>query len=101
MTVLLLTVVVYLPALGNGFTNWDDDKYVVDNVSIRSLSTGAVASQFGAFVEGNYHPLTMLSLAANYAIGGLNPLGYHLTNLALHVLNTALVFWLAMLSLAE
>jgi tetratricopeptide (TPR) repeat protein len=31
-------------------------------------------------------PLVALSFAVNYAIGGVSPIGYHLVNLALHVL---------------
>src|SRR6185436_5019321 len=40
----------------------------------------------------NYHPLTMLSLAFNYAISGTVPFSYHFVNWLLHILNTALVF---------
>jgi hypothetical protein len=38
-----------------------------------------------------YCPLTWLSFAINYQIGGRDPFGYHLTNLVLHVANTLLV----------
>ena len=40
----------------------------------------------------NYHPLTMLTLAFNYAISGTDPFSYHFVNWLLHILNTALVF---------
>jgi tetratricopeptide (TPR) repeat protein len=39
-----------------------------------------------------YHPLTMLSLMLDYQFWGLNPLGYHLTNVLLHALTAAVLF---------
>src|ERR1043166_662849 len=78
---LLLTLIVYLPAFKAGFVNWDDDDYVSNNVLIRHLSD--VKALFTTSVQGNYHPLTMLSLALNYAISGLNPWSYHLFNILL------------------
>lgn len=38
----------------------------------------------------------MLSYALDHAIWGLNPVGYHLTNIVFHTLNTFLVFVLAL-----
>src|SRR5262249_59126254 len=43
---------------------------------------------------GTYLPLTMLTYMVDYTMFGLDPLGYHLTNLALHLLCTWLVFLL-------
>lgn len=39
---------------------------------------------------GNYHPFTILTLAAEYAFFGLNPFYFHLVNLVLHLLNSTL-----------
>lgn len=38
----------------------------------------------------SYRPLTILTFRWNYAIGGLDPTGYHLVNIVLHGLNSAL-----------
>ncbi|MEK7850912.1 MAG: hypothetical protein AAB275_03430, partial [Deltaproteobacteria bacterium] len=35
--VVLATFIVYLPALQNGFVNWDDHLYASENQNIRSL----------------------------------------------------------------
>jgi tetratricopeptide (TPR) repeat protein len=43
----------------------------------------------------NFSPLSWLSYAADYALWGLNPVGYHLTNVLLHALNAVLFFFLA------
>jgi regulator of sirC expression with transglutaminase-like and TPR domain len=89
--VALLTLLVYLPALQNGFVNWDDHKYVYENPYIQSIDFKLLKWMFTTFRAANWHPLTWLSHALDYAIWGLNPLGHHLTNIILHALNTFLV----------
>jgi tetratricopeptide (TPR) repeat protein len=93
LAIILVTALAYLPAFYNDFTNADDPAYVHDNPLIRSLSCRSVWAMFTQFHEG-YHPLTMLSLAFDYALGGLHPAPYHLTNILLHLLNVALVYLL-------
>ena len=87
--VLALTGISFLPMLTNGFTNWDDDKYITGNPLIKGPDWNAMFTEASA---SNYHPLTMVSLAFNYAISGANPFSYHLVDWLLHILNTALVF---------
>jgi|JI8StandDraft_1071087.scaffolds.fasta_scaffold32174_2 tetratricopeptide (TPR) repeat protein len=87
--ILLLTFLVYVPSLSNGFTNWDDDAYVTDNPLLPNPDLGAVMR---TPVSGNRHPLTILSLILNYRISGYAPASYHWFNLLLHLANTALVF---------
>ncbi len=76
------------------FTNWDDNDYVVDNFLIRSLSWRNILRIFSpaTFVNGNYQPISILSYAMNYAAGKLNPAGYILADLCIHLLNVLLVF---------
>jgi hypothetical protein len=87
--ILLLTIAVYLPSLSNGFTNWDDNIYVTGNRLLASPGLNAVLT---TPVYGNYSPLTIWSLALNYAISRDHPASYHWLNLVLHLLNTLLVF---------
>ena len=93
---MLLTAMVFSFSLRDSFTNWDDDDDVTGNPLVRSLSLHAIGRVFspGAFVGGNYHPVTILSLAVNYAAGGLNPVGYIAANILAHLLNVLLVFML-------
>ncbi len=86
---------VYLPALLNDFVNWDDEQYVYANPFIQSLDLQLLASAFTTFRAANWHPLTWLSHALDYAVWGLNPLGHHLTNILLHAANTYVVVLLA------
>lgn len=89
---LAIVVIVYLPSLFNGFTNWDDPAYITKNEFIKGLSFENLKTMFGEFHNGHYHPLTWLSLAINYSFSGLNSFGYHFTNLAIHLFNVVLVF---------
>jgi len=92
--ILIITCVTFYPCLKNDFTNWDDLKYLTDNPAVRSLSITNLERIFTSFVFGNYHPLTILSYAIEYHFFQYRPFIYHLTNLALHLLNCLLVFWL-------
>lgn len=92
--IVLVTMAVYLPALRNGFLNWDDNVYVVSNPYIRSINLFFFKWVFSQFYAGNWHPLTWISHALDYAAWGLNPLGHHLTNVVMHGINTLLVFLL-------
>jgi tetratricopeptide (TPR) repeat protein len=87
--ILALTFVVYLPSLDNEFTNWDDNTYVTDNPL---LGAGTFDSILRTPISGNFHPLTIASLALNYRLSGFQPASYHWLNLLLHLANTALVF---------
>jgi hypothetical protein len=94
LSVAVITALCLFPLLGNGFTNWDDHYYVVNNSLLRGPDWIGILTRP---VVSNYHPLTVLSLAANYAISGTAPWSYLLVNLFLHLANTVLVFWFAWL----
>src|SRR5512138_999384 len=67
MTIVGITAICFLPMLQNEFTNWDDEYYVLRNQMLRGPDwQGILTTQ----VLGNYHPLTILSYAFNYAISG-------------------------------
>jgi protein O-mannosyl-transferase len=90
------TFLVYLPALRNEFVYWDDNLYIFENPYIHSLDAAFFRWAFLDFHISNWHPLTWISHAVDYAIWGLYPLGHHLTNIILHTANTALVVLLAL-----
>ncbi|MCX6355129.1 MAG: tetratricopeptide repeat protein [Candidatus Aureabacteria bacterium] len=88
----LLAALAYFPVLSNGFVNWDDPGNVVNNQLIRSLAPGNILTFFKSTVLSTvYIPLVTLSFALDYRMYGLNPHGYHATNLLLHILNSILV----------
>jgi tetratricopeptide (TPR) repeat protein len=92
----LITFIVYLPALWNEFVNWDDPSYILENIHIRSFDTGLFKWAFFDFYAANWHPLTWISHALDYALWGLDPMGHHLTSIVLHAANSYLVVLLAL-----
>lgn len=96
--VMLVTVAVYLPALqGEFMALWDDDQYVYENEHIRSLDIAFFKWAFLKLNVYNWHPLTWVSHAVDYAIWGPNPLGHHLTSIVFHSVNSFLVVLLAVM----
>ncbi len=91
----LITFLIYLPSLKNGFVSYDDPIYITHDLIIRSLDLRFLKGALTETVSHNWHPLTILSCAVDYAMWGLDPRGYHLTNIILHALNTFLTGVLA------
>jgi len=90
---IVLAAAAMVPALRNGFTTWDDPQYVIDNPLVRSLSPGSVITMFTTSeYAGNYHPVTLVAIAAQYAAFGATPGGYHMVSLLLHLVATMLVY---------
>jgi tetratricopeptide (TPR) repeat protein len=92
-----LLVVAIAAAYANSFHGpfiYDDQNSVVSNPSIRHLwSTQALRAPPEALTTVG-RPVANLSLAVNYAIGGLDVWGYHAVNLAIHVLAALVLFGL-------
>lgn len=83
---LLAGLAAYYNSFSGAFV-FDDLPSIVENASIRDLwqlRTVLAPSQGGLTTSGR--PVVNLSLAINYALGELNPAGYHVTNLAIHLL---------------
>ncbi|MBN1130423.1 MAG: tetratricopeptide repeat protein [Chitinispirillaceae bacterium] len=87
-----VTFFVFSPSLSNGFTNWDDDRLVLENYDIREFSKRNLTAILSKSYLNHYAPITMLSFMAEYSLFGTHPLPYHATNLLLHILNASLVF---------
>ncbi|MEI6681618.1 MAG: tetratricopeptide repeat protein [Bacteroidota bacterium] len=91
----ILAIVAFIPVFKAGFVNWDDGDYVTSAGAVKLL--GNFRAILTTPVQGNFHPLTMLSLALNFAVSGLDATSYHVVNLLLHLLNVLLVFYFAWL----
>ena len=98
VVVTLVTLVAFLPTLGNGFASWDDALNFLDNPHYRGLGAAQLRWMFTSFHAGHYIPLTWLSLGLDYLLWGMNPAGYHLSSLLLHAA-TALAFYFLALRL--
>jgi len=101
MPLLLIAVlgfIVYANSLGGDFV-WDDNHLIRDNVYIkewaflpeifaRRIGSGANIEYF------SYRPMQMITYMADYSMWGIDPFGYHLTNVAIHILAAFSVYWM-------
>src|SRR6266699_2142027 len=85
-----VTILVYRPAWNGGFL-WDDDDYITNN-DLLTASDGLRRIWFSFDSPSQYFPLTYTSFRIERALWGLNPSGYHWTNIFLHVANALLVW---------
>jgi Flp pilus assembly protein TadD len=94
-------IVPYFQTLQYPFV-WDDEVFVERNEAIRTLSSpsrffldpSTLASK-KSYQNKIYRPLRTMGWAGLYGIFGLNPFGFHLLNLLLHLGCSVLVFKLA------
>jgi tetratricopeptide (TPR) repeat protein len=93
IVLLLLSFAVYGGILDHDFIyNWDDSRYVSENADIQGFGPDRLKAVFSKYYVGNYAPVQMLSYMLDYALWGLWPGGYLLTNLLLHAVNALLLY---------
>jgi protein O-mannosyl-transferase len=93
--VAVVTALCFLPALSGTFLNWDDNVNFLDNPAYQGLGRAQVRWAFTSVLFGHYIPITRLTWSANFALGGMNPWGYHLVNVVVHAANAALFYFVA------
>jgi Tfp pilus assembly protein PilF len=71
---------------------FDDTGAILDNPSIRTLTSLKSVMFDNKFTTVAGRPLLNLSLAVNYAIGGRHPVGYHLFNYLVHAAGAYVLF---------
>ncbi|MBI4577371.1 MAG: tetratricopeptide repeat protein [Planctomycetes bacterium] len=92
---LVVTAAVYSPLHRAGFLKYDDPAYVTENPQVLAGLTlegarWALTTGFNA----NWHPLTWLSHMLDVQLFGQRSGAHHLVNVAFHMANTALLYWL-------
>ncbi len=86
------TLAVYYQVRHHEFVAYDDPAHITQNAQLREpFSAAGLARAFRPY-DTNWIPLTWISYQLNYALFGLEPAGYLLTNVALHALNAALLY---------
>ena len=89
-----LTLAVYAPVRNHSFVDYDDHIDILDNPNLREgLGLKSIARSFAQPYHSNWIPLTYLSLRLNYTLHGLEPAGYLLANVGLHLASTLLLFY--------
>jgi len=88
----VLTLIAYIPAYSAGFV-WDDDLYLEKNSAIQSPD-GLFRLWVNPRSLPQYYPLVYSTYWIEYQLWGLDPAGYHVTNVLLHLACAFLVWWL-------
>lgn len=94
--VLVVTLACFAASLGFGFLKGDDEPLLVEATGYRGFGAENLRWMFTTFLTGPYQPVSWLSYAADWSIWGLNPTGFHLTNVLLHGATAVAVYFLAM-----
>lgn len=85
VVLLLVGLLAYCNSLTKGFV-FDDFLWITDNPALADV--GAFSRSAWAYSR----PVVSWSLLLNYQLGGLSPVGYHLFNLAVHLLAGVVLF---------
>jgi len=93
LLIAISTFLVYSNTFYASF-HFDDAQNIVENYSIRNLGNWI------DIIRG-HRGVAMLTFAINYAMGGLNVVGYHIVNLVIHITNGILVYFLIFLTLTR
>jgi len=88
----LATIAAHAPAWRGAFV-LDDITEIAENPAIRVLWPPWVPMMEGTPMP--HRPLPYYTFALNYALHGLDPRGYHAVNLAIHLANGWLAWWVA------
>ena len=90
LLLLFIVLIGYIPAMQGGFI-WDDDRYVTENrVLTEKGGLVRIWLELGATIQ--YYPMVFTTFWVERQLWGLNPTGYHLVNIVLH-LCCALLLW--------
>ena len=90
LVIAAVTLWIYWPALTGAFL-WDDTWYITDNPLLRStVGLWKYWTQPGVWIE--YYPIEQTTQWVQWHLWGDNPVGYHLMNVALHVISALLVW---------
>lgn len=99
----LTTILVYSPGLKGPFI-FDDRANIlanpalqVDELDTQKFKEAALSSNSGPLKR----PISMFSFALNHYFTGLNPAPFKITNLALHLINGILIFFLVRLLIRQ
>lgn len=92
---MLLSIAAYWRTFSNGFVNFDDPHYILENPLIaKGLTLHSIALAFRSTMEANWHPLTWISHMLDVQLFGFHAAGHHASSLVLHGCNAVLLFLL-------
>lgn len=99
LIIIVLGILIYAHSIGNAFIG-DDNPQIVENPMLHSLDnigsffTSSTFDNGGALTGVYYKPLMTTSFAVIYSLFGANPTPFHIFQIAIHILNAILVFYI-------
>ena len=99
LLLICITTIVYFNSLSNGFV-YDDLGTIVENAHIKRLGNFLSSFYNQSYFkisggEASYRPVATLSYYLLYAVSNVNPFGYRLLSVTLHIFNVILVYLVA------
>ena len=101
---IFLVGIIFVSSVENSFLSLDDTWLIVDNPNI-NLSLKKMPTRFTShlfklsdspeqrmFYSSYYRPILSLLYVLNYKMWGINPIGFHLTNILLHLASTIVLY---------
>ena len=89
-TIILITVLSYLPAIQAGYI-WDDDMHVTQNRHLLDID-GLKQIWLNPTSTPQYYPMVHTTFWIEHKLWEFDPLGYHLTNVLIHI-GSSLLLW--------
>ncbi|MEW5735060.1 MAG: tetratricopeptide repeat protein [Thermodesulfobacteriota bacterium] len=83
---------LFWPAVFYRYANYDDQTVVFENPILKEPGLSGLRKVFSFFSIKSFYPMRLASFAVDHALWGLDPSGYHLTNILIHLLNVLLVY---------
>lgn len=102
LTAAFLALLAFAPSLRNDFVDWDDRVNFIQNPYYRGLGWEQLKWIWTNHLMARYVPVTWMTFGVDYVLWGMDPFGYHLTNILFHAANAVLFYFgaLALLKLA-
>ena len=92
---MVVTFIGFTPSLQNEFLDWDDRENFTVNPFYRGIGWTQLRWMWTTVLLGHYVPVSWMTLGVDYLVWGMNPAGYHLTNVLLHSVNAAVFYLVA------
>ena len=92
LLIIVSTAAVYGRILGHDFINLDDPWYISLNPAVAGFTWQHIKEVFSSFYIGNYAPVQMLSYMLDYTLWGMQPGGFFLANIVIHIANGLMVY---------
>ncbi|HWW62685.1 MAG TPA: hypothetical protein VN181_15025, partial [Thermoanaerobaculia bacterium] len=93
IALIALNVLVFAQLASHSFVNYDDGEYIYRNANVKAGLSGPSLAWAMTATQSGWFPLTWISHMTDASVWGLRAGAHLLTNLALHIISTLLLFF--------